>query len=298
VKPVKGSFSLFARRLADRAALAHFSAAPELAEFRRYYVRLFDALAARYVRFEHGAHLFLAEELLTGDQVTVEGWVSGGAAHVLGIVDTSFHPGTQSFASFDYPSALPATVQARLARVACDVALALGLEQTLFNVELFHDAATERIGLIEINPRLCGQFGDLYAKVDGTSGFAVALALACGEGVRIARGAGRHAAAASLPLRLFRSARVRSVPGPAEERALLEASPDALLWSDCRSGDELCVGPTIEDGESVRYGVLNLGGASREELRARRTELEPRLGFTFEPLEAATSERPSEHHER
>src|SRR6185503_6749111 len=138
---------------------------------------------------------------------------------------------------FHYPSHLPPAVQERMGRVACDVAVALGLERTLFNVEFFHDAARERVTLIEVNPRLCGQFGDLYAKVDGTSGFELALALACGHEVRVRRGAGRFAAAASVPLRLFRSARVVRAPGAEERRAAAAVRADTLVWSDCQAGD-------------------------------------------------------------
>ncbi len=285
VKPVKGSFSLFARRIADRAELRAFAASPALAEFRDYYVRPFEQFARLHAHFEHGARAFLAEELLRGAQVTVEGWVQGGRAHVLGVVDTHFHPGTPSFARFDYPSALALEVQARLGQVACATALALGLDHTLFNVELFYDAAAERIGLIEVNPRPCGQFADLYQKVDGTSGFELALALACGRELTPSRGAGPFAAAASVPLRVFRSVRVRRTPGPDEQRALEARHPGTLVWSECRAGEEFRVGPEVEDGHSVRYGVVNLGAASPLDIAGKLDLILGELGFEFVALE-------------
>jgi biotin carboxylase len=288
-KPVKGSFSLFARRIEDRRALRAFAASPALAEFRAYYVRLFDEFAARYTRFEHGARAFLAEELVGGAQVTVEGWVQGGRAHVLGIVDTSFHPGTRSFASFDYPSVLSPEVQERMGNAACAVALALGLDHTLFNVELFYDREQDRIALIELNPRLCGQFADLYEKVDGTSGFEVALALACGHETRVRRAAGRFRAAASRPLRLFRAARVLRAPGAAELRAAEAARPGTLVWSEVRAGDELRVAADVEDGESVRYGILNLGGSDRSDILRTAAGIARSRPFAFHPAEAATA---------
>lgn len=293
VKPVKGSFSLFARRIEDRRALRAFAASPALAEFRAYYVAMFDAFAARHVRFEHGARAFLAEEPVGGAQVTVEGWVQGGRAHVLGIVDTAFHPGTRSFASFDYPSRLDAAVQERMGRAACAVALALGLDHTLFNVEMFHDPESDRLALIEVNPRLCGQFGDLYEKVDGTNGFELALALACGREARAHRGAGRFGAAASVPLRLFHSARVVRAPRAAELRALEARVPGTLLWSDCGAGDELTVSADVEDGQSVRYAVVNAGAASRSELPGKTAEMARLLGFEFAPREGAAGPRPA-----
>ena len=289
VKPVKGSFSLFVRRIDDHAALRAFAASPALAEFRAYYVRLFDEFAARYARFEHGARAFLAEEPLAGAQVTLEGWVQGGSAHVLGLVDTTFHPGTQSFARFDYPSALPAPVQERIGRAACAVALALGLDHTLFNAELVYSAAggtamAERIGLIEVNPRLCGQFGDLYEKVDGTNGFELALALACGREAHVQRGAGRFAAAASLPLRLFGSARVLRAPDASRLRATEAEHPGTLVWSECQEGDEFRVAPDVEDGHSVRYAVVNSGGSNRSDIQEKLAQTMQSLDFEFTPL--------------
>ncbi|HEX6883322.1 MAG TPA: ATP-grasp domain-containing protein [Planctomycetota bacterium] len=282
-KPVRGSYSLHARPLASRAELAAYAAAPALREFQQYYPCLGERLAERYEPAARAARLFLAEERLSGLQATFEGYLRGGRLHPLGVVDTEFHPGTRSFAAFDLPSRLPEEVQARMAHAAGAAARALGLEDTLFNAEFLWDAERERLGLIELNPRLCGQFGDLYAKVHGVHGYAVALALACGEEPPRAHGAGPCAAAASLPLRTFRSVRVAHAPTPEELRAAEALFPHTLAWSDCRTGDELCVGPTLEDGASARYAVLNLGGASRAELRACRARLETTLGYRFTP---------------
>jgi len=284
VKPVKASFSLFARRVEDRSALRALAASEALGDFQRYYVRLFEELARRHADFEPAAHLFLAEEPLRGAQVTVEGWVEGGVARVLGIVDTSFHAGTASFARFDYPSRLPADVQARMDKLACAVAVAHGLERTLFNLELFHEAESGRLAIIELNPRMCGQFGDLYAKVDGQSGFALALALACGETTDVPHRTGPFAHAASVPLRTFESVRVRRAPTPAVQRAVEARFPGTLVWSEVAPGTELVVGPEIEDGASVRYGVVNLGATSRATVGDAFAEVVRALAYELEPL--------------
>jgi hypothetical protein len=284
VKPVKGSFSLFARELPDAGALRAFAAQPALAEFQRCHQALFAALLARYRADAPPARSFLAEEVLQGSQVTVEGWVQHGRAHVLGVVDSHFQPGTRSFARFELPSRQPAEVQARMGRIACELALQSGLDHTLFNVELIHDARTGRTGIVELNPRLAGQFCDLYQKVDGTSSFALALALACGEPVETRRGGGDFAAAASVPLRVRDSVRVRGAPGPAARRAAEGRAPGTLVWVECAPGAELVVGSDVEDGESVRYAVVNLGGRDRADVDARLAAVAGALGFVFEPL--------------
>jgi biotin carboxylase len=285
VKPVKGSFSLFARRIQDREELRAFARTSALAEFRTHYQRLFHELCARHARLEQPSHAFLAEEPLGGAQATVEGWIDADGAHVLGVVDTLFHPGTTSFAGFHYPSLLPDAVQERMGRVACDVARALGLGPTLFNAEFFNDVARGRVSLIEINPRPCGQFGDLYLKVDGTHGAEVALALASGATPAVRRGAGSFRAAASIPLRVFRTTRLERAPAHARQREVERRFPGTLVWCDSPSGEILRVANDVEDGQSVRYGVVNLGGASRSDIQEKLAAITRELAFELAPVE-------------
>jgi hypothetical protein len=284
LKPVKGSFSLFARHVRAPDELAALLGSCELADFRGHHGRMFDRLAQRYRPFELDSRWFLAEEPLRGQQVTLEAWSQAGELGLLGIVDTSFHPGTRSFARFDYPSHLPAGVQARMVELAARVARALALDGALFNLELFHDAQGDRIGIVEVNPRPCGQFADLYEKVDGTNGYEVALALACGQAPAVARGRGVFQAAASIPLRVFERVRVRRAPQAAELRAIEAHHPGSLLWVECRTGDELLSSPELEDGLSQRYAVLNLGGRDRRDIEAKRVLIERELSFEFEPV--------------
>lgn len=279
VKPVKSSFSVLARRIESREALAAYLAAPALREFTGEYMHLFGRLVHGLTSLELDGRYLIAEELLDGRPATVEGYSCDGEVELLGIVDSGLDPATRSFVRFDYPSALPEDVQARMADVARRVIREIGLERTLWNVEMVWDPGTGRVAIIEVNPRLCGQFADLYQKVDGTSGYEVALALALGERPRPRRREGRHAAAASFPLRVFEECRVLAAPGPAEIAAAERELGDALVWSECAAGEELANFEQDEDGASHRYAIANLGGASRADLDARLAALRARLGW-------------------
>lgn len=280
VKPVRGSFSIFARRIASEQELAQLFASPALAEYRAYALELFTRFARR-AGFTRRSDLFLAEELLSGVQVTLEGCVRAGTVECLGIVDTGFHAGTTSFARFDYPSVLPEAVQARMRALAERLVLALGLAHTLFNLELFYDAERDRIGLIEVNPRLCGQFADLYAKVDGRGGYEIALALATGAELPPRR-PGAFPAAASVPLRTFRSVQVRRAPTAALLAEVELRHPGTLAFNECAVGQELAVRSDLEDGYSVRYGILNLGAESRCDVLEKSTRIERELGYELQ----------------
>lgn len=281
VKPVKGTYSMFARRMADAAQLRAFLGSREVQDYTHYFLRIFNELWHEHTGDPIDGRYFIAEEALAGTQVTVEGMVARGKVTIFGVVDTVFHPGTHSFARFVYPSRLPDTAQAEMARVATAAVAALGINNTLFNFEMFFD---DRRGaqIIEFNPRMCGQFGDLYQRVDGKNSYVAAMELACGLTPEWPRRQGAYKVAASVPLRVFRPVHVRIAPKPVEVREINESFPEALIWSEIATGMNLDDFHQ-EDGASVRYGVINLAAESEAALLARCEEIVRRLRFEFEP---------------
>ena len=139
----------------------------------------------------------------------------------------------------------------------------------------------DRIAIVEINPRMCGQFADLYEKVDGMSGYEVALALALGDEPVLHRRRGIHGAAASYPLRIFESMRIERAPSPALIASVEEAFPGTLVWSECETGDVMSDFESSEDGKSARYAVVNVGAEDRQGLAVRRDEVVRELGYRF-----------------
>lgn len=283
VKPVKGAYSVLARRIASAAELEAYLASPAVREFGHEYLGIFNRLLAAYTDYEFDGHHFIAEELIAGELVTLEGYVCDGEVEILGIVDSTLHP-NGSFARFDYPSRLPASDQRRMEDVARRVVSALGLERTLFNIELMLEGGSGRVWIVEVNPRICGQFADLYQKVDGTNGYEIALALCTGGRPRREPGGGEFAAAASLPLRVFEPMRVLAAPDASDLAAAERLFPQCLVWSECVAGDALADFDVDEDGGSHRYAVVNLGGASREQIAERCAQVEARLGYRMQPL--------------
>ena len=284
VKPVKGAFSILSGRVDSAEQLRAFLARPAAREFGRQFVHMFSQLLRRYTDSDLEGGVFMAEELLQGRQVTVEGFSRGGAVEILGVVDSVLHPERGSFVRFDYPSRLAAGVQSRMAEIAGRVIRQVGLGDALFNIELMFDAERDRISIIEVNPRLCGQFGDLYQKVDGVSNYEVALALATGSEPRRSHRRGDCRVACSWPLRIFEPTRVVRAPPPQQVEAVEREFPGTLIWKECRSDLDLTDFERMEDGASVRYGVINAGAEDHEALQAKLDQIYARLGFELVPL--------------
>jgi biotin carboxylase len=281
VKPVKATYSILARR-AER-----FEDVRRLMSFRpleRFILEKLIQPANDLARdfgmgYDVDTHHMIAEEVLGGTQVTVEGIAHGGTVTILGIVDAVMYPGTIAFQRFEYPSAVPADVQARMSAIAEKAVGALGFDHGVFNVELFHDPATDRITLLEVNPRIAYQFADLYEKVEGFSTYDAVLALATGRAPALVKGRGRYRHAASFVLRAFGRPRLKAFPDRARIAALQRRYEDARLMVYVKTGAQL--DREVKWLGSYRYAVLNLGAMNGSELVERYHDVKGALAFEF-----------------
>jgi len=281
VKPVKGTLSLRAALAPDfRTLKAILKFSPLEKRTALTVMRPFNQMLDAYTTFHTHGNSFIAEEVLPGNQqVTVEGFVEEGCVSVMGIVDSFMYPGTISFQRFEYPSRLPEAVQARMCTIATRIVDATGFHHGCFNVEMMYDARSDTVTVIEMNPRLCTQFSDLYEKVDGTSGYDVQLALATGRRVEFRRRQGRYSVAASFVPRTFQDEKVVRVPEPWRLAEIRRRFPGSVVRVLCHEGQWLSQQP--QDMTSYRYGIVNLGGRSFEELDFAFDEARRLLKFQF-----------------
>ena len=155
---------------------------------------------------------------------------------------------------------------------------AIGYRHGMFNLEFFHDAASDRLTVIECNPRLASQFADLYRRVQGRDAHAIALALALGEDAAAVPVAEPTAGvAASLVYRTFEGQPVPPPPGPARQAAFAREFADALFFSQPKHGHGLQ--RDFKWTGSHRYGIVHLGGRDRADLRQRAERASALLGW-------------------
>jgi len=256
LKPVKSFFSIGAEKISSEADLA--IRLPRWKELDQYFLPL-DRMLERYAGVSIGTKRLIAEGVLNGRQVTVEGYAYGGTVSIMGVVDSIMFPGTLAFVRFDYPSALPKGVQARMVEIATTVMEGLGFNNGLFNIEMMYDRETGQISIIEINPRMASQFADLYEKVDGTNAYEVLLDIGTGVRPSPKRREGRYPFAASCVLRTFEDYVVAALPCEDKLAELEYLYPNVRLEIHATAGRKLS--DEFQDGTSFRYGIVSLGDA-------------------------------------
>ena len=265
VKPVKAAYSVLARRVDSFAELQqHMTFHPWEQYIIKRLVRPFNDVVKKLTDFDVDAHWMIAEELIDGQQINVDGVVINGEIHILGIIDAVMYPGTDQFMRFEYPSRLAPDRDQRARETAKRIVRALGLDHGLFNVEMRVCNETGECRLIEVNPRMAAQFSDLYEKVDGINLHDVALKIATGETPNLVSGRGKYKVASSFVFRKFDGTPLTNPPGHEKLGWLREFDPDAFLALFVKTGGGLK--REMKWLGSHRYATLNMGGESEQHL--------------------------------
>lgn len=278
VKPVKATYSVLARRVDNFAQLqAHLKFNVLETLILHKLVTPFNDLMARYTPFTIDAHHLIGEEIMSGLQVNLDGFMHNGKITILGIVDEVMYPGTQAFLRFEYPSRLPPDVLERMRTLAEKLFTGIDYGYGFFNVELMYQPDTGRIQIIEINPRMASQIVNLYRRVDGYDPYQLLIDLALGDAPQVSFGKGAFGAAASFVFRRFDGREVNHVPRAAQLESVQQRYPDARLMLYFKRGASLA--REMKWLGSYRYAVLNLGGANAADLHHRYDEIRRVLSF-------------------
>lgn len=278
VKPVKATYSVLARQVGTFEELRQHLRFRVLEKLIiKKLVKPFNDLMRAHTDYAVDAHHMIAEEILDGMQVNIDGYVHDGRVTILGIIDEIMYPGTRAFMWFEYPSRLPRAVLDRMREISAWLMSAMGFDFGFFNIELIYNPATGAIKIVEINPRLASQLANLYRRVDGYDPYEQLIAMSLGDAPSHKRGQGEFGAAASFIFRRFDGQPVLNVPSHDQIRSVRETFPDARLMLYLKKGASLA--REMKWLGSYRYAVLNLGGKTPSDLHQRFHLIRQQLAF-------------------
>jgi len=262
MKPIKSFFSIFAARIDSQEQYNEFIRSYR--KHNRKFSEPLNILLKKYSSLKIDADYLIAEKLMNGKQVTLEGYVYNKKIEVLGITDSIKHVGTISFKRFEYPSPLDKRIQDRMAEIAKVFISSIGFDNGIFNIEFFYDLEEDTVKIIEVNPRMASQFADLMEKVDGVNTYKIQVDLSLGKEPFFNKKSGKFKYATSFILRSFEDKKIVSLPGKNDIEKVLNIFPEARIEIYGKEGARLS--EHLQDMQSYRYGIINLGGNSRQEL--------------------------------
>ena len=227
-----------------------------------------------------GGQVCIAEEAVSGQLCTVEGYRQGEDVVVYGAFDSVPYPGTPSFLRFEYPSRVPDHLQSRMRDISERIIRRVDLDDSTFNIEFFWN--DDAVSVLEVNPRHSQSHAPLVIDVDGMTNHKLMIDLALGEKPTILRGQGPYDCAAKWFLRCFREdGTVTRVPTPDEVRAVEESVEGVQVKVLVSVGDRLS---ELHDQDSYSYKLAEVfvGASDQKELVDRYERCVDALEFTFE----------------
>lgn len=291
LKPVKSVSSQLAFRVEDRA---EFDEAVEqvrggIDAFSEPFDQVLQHVPLPPHIDEVGSRACLAEEAATGRQMTVEGYCLDDEPHVYGVVETVLYEGRANFQRYEYPAPVPRDVEGRLAEVSTKVMRRMGIGSGTFNIEYFWDPGTDRIRLLEVNPRHSQAHAEIFQHVDGAPNHRAMVQIGLGRDPSMPHRQGEYAVAAKFFLRVFHDdGVVTRAPGP-DEVARIEAElPGVSIDSVVEEGTRLSDLPHQDPYSYVLADVV-VGAEDRDRLLATYDRCVTALGFEVEPREGDES---------
>ncbi|AFZ45926.1 hypothetical protein PCC7418_3822 [Halothece sp. PCC 7418] len=224
----------------------------------------------------------IAEDIISGRQCTLEGYVFRGEVEVYGVVDSIRYPNSSTFSRYQYPSKLTQSEQHEMADIAKRFVKHIGYDNAPFNVEFFYDEKHKKAWFLEINPRISQSHGDLFEKVDGTPHHEIMIDLALGNQPEFPHRQGKYKYAAKFLERRFEDALVANIPSQSDVEQLQHQIPDTLVDIFVKPGMRLS---ELANQDSYSYEIADilLGAETQHELLEKHRQCLEALPFEFNP---------------
>ncbi len=268
IKPVKSYHSYLSYKITDRKKFEQ-----SIVKVRKGIDSIIEPFA--YIIKNYGIdgdvsglkEKMFAETVISGHQCTAEGYAYNGEIRVYGVVDSIRVKGGSSFVRYQYPSSLAADVKNKINELSKEVIRQIGLMNSPFNIEYFYNEKSDRIYLLEINPRISQAHTDLFEKVHGISNHEVMLNIALNRQPAKFEHKGEFKVAAHFMHRSFKPGIIREVPSEKEIAALKKKYPDMLIQINIEEGLDLDEMATHHiDSYSYILANIFLGGRNTHEL--------------------------------
>ncbi|MFW2512419.1 ATP-grasp domain-containing protein [Demequina sp. SO4-13] len=226
----------------------------------------------------------LVEEAATGYQMTVEGFCKDGEAVTYGVVDSITYEQAPSFLRYQYPATrIDQATQDHMCDVARRVMVAVGLDNSTFNIEFFWDPDTETLALLEINARHSQSHALMFEHVDGVANHAYMLDLALGRRPTPRTGNGRYGVAAKWFVRSFTDGVVARTPTDAEIAACEREIDGVRVHVTVDEGERLSAG-FGEDSYSYVLAEIFIGAADERDLTNKYSRCLDALPFEIDEV--------------
>lgn len=225
----------------------------------------------------------VAEQIISGRQCTLEGYVHNKEVRTYGIIDSIREPNRTTFARYQYPSRLPQKVQEEMSRISERVMQQVGMDNSAFNLEFFWNEKKDKIWFLEINTRIPQSHSDLFVKVDGVSNHQVMLDVALNQDPWFPRRQGKFRVAGKFFIREYQDKLITGIPTKEDLEDLNNKIPGTMVDVQGKLGMKLSDIPE-QDSYSYASAFIYLGADSQKELLDKFKKCREMIRFQYQDL--------------
>ena len=283
IKPVRANISFASHTINDPAEL-HYYTCRESLDIARHNQYFLDALAVDPDLLDPfnilTCNSFLCEDLLLGDQVTVDGYVIEGKVETFGMTGAVFLTGSNSFSHHVFPCSFDPDLNSRIEQALQRLIPELGLNNSFFNVELRVNEEKGTFFVLEVNSRIAFQFAKTIESVTGYDPLHLLCDVAIGRTPRY----GRHMKHTfplcyNFELHSLMDQRVLKTPTQSGFEELRIRFPEVHIRNLVQENTFLS--EYKHNPESYRYCILDIPGHSEQEIMDKHEQVVTLLNYEF-----------------
>jgi hypothetical protein len=283
IKPVRGNISFAAHTIHDPEQLNDYTCRESLdiARNNQYFL---DALSLDPELLNPlnvlSCNSFLCEELVQGDQVTVDGYIVDGQVELFGMTGAEFLPESNSFSHHVFPCSFDSHISGHIRETIQKLIPRLGLDNNLFNVELRLNPSTGTFSILEVNSRIAFQFAKTIESVTGHDPLHLLCDVATGRTPQPrAESRETYSLCFNFELHSVTDKWILKTPTRSDLEELQIRYPEVhirnLVHEHARLSD------FKHNPESYRYCILDIPGNSEEEIMDKHDRVTSMLNYEF-----------------
>lgn len=227
----------------------------------------------------------LCEELIPGEQITVDGFILNGQVEIFGMTRAVFYTGTHIFNRHEFPYTFDSSLDEKITSAVRTLIPALKLNNSFFNVELRADPTNQRFSFIEVNSRIAFQFAKTIETVTGFDPLDLLLKVATGVKPDFKSGdrSDTYRYCFNFELHSFTDKKILKTPTQSGYEELRILYPDVQIRNLIQEGHKLS--DYKHNPQSYRYCFLDIPGNSPEEILVAYDRIVELLGYEFQEIQ-------------
>ncbi len=292
IKPVRGNIS-FATHIVQHKNDLHYHVGRESLQIARNNQYFLDALSINNKYLDPlnvmTCNNFLCEELVQGNQITVDGFVAEGEVQIFGITGAVFRQECGSFSHHKFPCSFRPDLHQRIQEAISRLIPELGLNNSFFNVEMRLDEERGTFSILEVNSRIAFQFAKTIESVRGYDPLHLLCEVALGQSPSFSPTTEKtFSYCYNFELHSFTDKWILKTPTQSDLNELQIRFPEIHVRNLVHEHSMLS--DYKHNPESYRYCILDIPGDSEEEIMDKYFQVKSLLNEKYEFAEAQASQ--------